>query len=107
MTKRGVVFRHIVCDNIRFGIDNQQVTLLVLLDFLNAFNTVDIDILLAILKSIYFYSTATERFSSYGRGRRQRVILDSRQSSLSLYGLVAGVPQGGMLSPLLFSAFSA
>ena len=92
-----------VCDDIRFGIDNQQVTLLVLLDFSNAFNTVDFDILLAILKSINLSSTATEWFSSYLRGRRQSVILDGRQSSLSLIN--AGVPQGGVLSSLLFSIF--
>ncbi|CAH2220908.1 jg13462 [Pararge aegeria aegeria] len=41
-----------VCDDIRANMDNQLITILALLDFSNAFNTVDFDILLAILKSI-------------------------------------------------------
>ena len=92
-----------VCDDIRYSFDNQQVTLLVLLDFSNAFNTVDFDILLAILKTINFSSQATEWFSSYLHGRTQSIKLDGKHSSEC--AINAGVPQGGVLSPLLFSIF--
>ena len=92
-----------VCDDIRYGFEHQQVTLLVLLDFSNAFNTVDFDVLLAILRSINFSSKATEWFSSYLHGRRQSIKLDGKASSICCIN--AGVPQGSVLSPLLFSIF--
>ncbi|KAA5556865.1 hypothetical protein F3G51_32405, partial [Pseudomonas aeruginosa] len=40
-----------VTDDIRWAIENQSLTILVLLDFSNAFNCVDLDILLGILRS--------------------------------------------------------
>ena len=92
-----------VCDDIRYGIDNQRVTLLVLLDFSNAFNTVDYDLLLAILKSINISSKATEWFSSYLHSRKQSIKVDGKLSSVC--HINAGVPQGSVLSPLLFSIF--
>lgn len=50
-----------ICDDIRYS-------------FYNAFNTVDYDILLAILKSTIFSSKAKEWFSSYLYGCRQRTL---------------------------------
>lgn len=92
-----------VCEDIRYGVDNQQVTILALLDFSNAFNTVDSDILLGILRSINFSPKTTEWFYSYLHGRTQRIKFDGKQSSQC--NISAGVPQGGVLSPLLFSIF--
>ena len=92
-----------VNDDIRLGIDNQQVTILALLDFSNAFNTVDFDILLAVLKSINVSSEATEWFYSYLHEREQSIHINDKRSSVCR--LSAGVPQGGVLSPLLFSIF--
>ena len=92
-----------ICDDIRYGIDNQQVTVLALLDFSNAFNTVDFDILLAILRSINISPIAAEWFCSYLHGRTQSIKLDGKHTSQCQLG--AGVPQGGVLSPLLFSIF--
>ena len=92
-----------VNDDIRLGIDNQQITILALLDFSNAFNSVDFDILLAILKSINISSEAIEWFYSYLHEREQVIRINDQQSSACR--LSAGVPQGGVLSPLLFSIF--
>lgn len=92
-----------ICDDIRHGIDNQQVSIIALLDFSNAFNTVDFDILLAVLKSINISDKALEWFRSYLYDRKQCIRVNDRYSSPSY--LKTGVPQGGILSPLLFSIF--
>lgn len=93
-----------ICDDIRSGLDKQLVTIIVLLDFSNAFNTVDFDIMLAILK---FHNNLSQEvvswFHSYLQNRQQRVRVDGKFSSFSY--LQAGVPQGGVLSPLLFAIF--
>ena len=43
-----------VTDDVRWAMENRSLTLLVLLDFSNAFNSVDIDILLGMLKLLGF-----------------------------------------------------
>lgn len=91
-----------VINDCRAAMDETQVTVLVLIDFSNAFNAVDHEILLAILKLAGFSSHAREWFSSYLRGRQQAV----RIGDISNWcDLSAGVPQGGILSPFLFSMF--
>lgn len=92
-----------ITDDIRCGIENGNLTLLTLLDFSNAFNTVDFDILLGILSSLNISPTVIDFFRSYLCGRRQRVAVEGSYSSWS--DTAAGVPQGGVLSPLLFAIF--
>lgn len=92
-----------VTEDIRDGLENSRLTVLVLIDFSNAFNTVDHDILLAILSQIGVSSLSLDWFSSYLRGRQQAVRAD--QDCSDWCDLVTGVPQGGILSPLLFSLF--
>lgn len=92
-----------ITDDIRQAMDDRKVTVLTLLDFSNAFNTVDFDILLAVLNSLNISPSVIGWFHSYLHGRRQRVrVQDSYSDWLTVN---AGVPQGGVLSPLLFSAF--
>ncbi|XP_041984069.1 uncharacterized protein LOC121736751 [Aricia agestis] len=83
--------------------EEKCVSILVLLDFSSAFNSVDFDIFLSILRSLNVSSAAVEWFDSYLRGRSQRVRSDEVTSDWC--DLDAGVPQGGVLSPLLFSIF--
>ena len=84
--------------------ERHQLTQLTLLDFSNAFNSVDSDILIATLKSLNFSPSCTDWFRSYLEGRFQCVRL--RDGAVSGWmELRAGVPQGGILSPLLFSIF--
>jgi hypothetical protein len=92
-----------VTEDIRRGMENQLVTVLVLIDFSNAFNTVDHDILLALLERLNVSSAAIDWFSDYLRGRQQAVRVDRKFSDWC--ELATGVPQGGILSPLLFSIF--
>lgn len=83
--------------------ENTRLTVLVLIDFSNAFNNVDHDILLAVLSHLGASSSVTDWFSSYLHGRQQAVRADGLTSSWC--ELETGVPQGGILSPLLFSIF--
>lgn len=92
-----------VSDDIRMAMENKHLTLLVLLDFSSAFNSVDFDVLLRVLDCLNFSSSTSAWFSSYLRGRSQRVRLDDNLSDWC--DIAAGVPQGGVLSPLLFSIF--
>lgn len=92
-----------ITDDIRSNMDNQRLTVLTLLDFSNAFNTVDFDILCDILRSLNISPEVADWFLSYLQGRRQRVKLNDSYSNWSTVN--TGVPQGGVLSPLLFSIF--
>lgn len=92
-----------VTEDIRAAMEKSQVTVLVLIDFSNAFNVVDHDLLLATLNHLNFSTPAIKWFSSYLSGRRQSV--RSGQSFSDWCELEVGVPQGGILSPLLFSLF--
>ncbi|KAA5635088.1 hypothetical protein F3G63_34135, partial [Pseudomonas aeruginosa] len=92
-----------ITDAIRLGMESGKLTVLALLDFSNAFGTVDFDILLAILSSINISPTVVDWFRSYLSGRRQRIHCENAYSSWCETHV--GVPQGGVLSPLLFSIF--
>lgn len=92
-----------ITDDIRSAIDDKKLTLLTLLDFSNAFNCVDHDILLAVLRSLNFSHSNLLWFSSYLDGRQQCVRIDDIYSGWC--NVDSGVPQGGVLSPLLFSIF--
>ncbi|CAK1579495.1 unnamed protein product [Parnassius mnemosyne] len=92
-----------ITEDVRDGMEFGRLTVLVLIDFSNAFNTVDHDILIAILSYIGFSLSARNWVSSYLRGRQQAVRVDGMVSDWC--ELTTGVPQGGILSPLLFSIF--
>lgn len=92
-----------ITDDFRKAVDDRQLTLLTLLDFSNAFNCVDHDILLSILRSLNISGSVAEWFTSYLCGRRQRIRSDGIESDWC--DVTAGVPQGGVLSPILFSVF--
>ncbi|XP_050558188.1 uncharacterized protein LOC126912056 [Spodoptera frugiperda] len=92
-----------VTGDIREGIGETKVTIMVLIDFSNAFNAVSHDILESILSHLMVSPGALDWFRSYLRGRQQAV---RNEETLSNWcALAAGVPQGGILSPLLFSIF--
>ena len=96
------VFLH-VTECWRDAIDRSMLTAAAFLDISKAFNCVNHDILLSKLACYGVMDDSLVWFASYLSSRMQRVCL---QGSSSGWGLVrAGVPQGSILGPLLFSIY--
>ncbi|CAH2090128.1 unnamed protein product [Euphydryas editha] len=92
-----------ILDDVRFAMDNKHVAIVALLDFSNAFNCVDHDLLIAILRTLNIAPCAAQWFQAYLYNRQQCVSFDNKISAYC--SLSCGVPQGGVLSPMLFSIF--
>ena len=95
-----------VCDDMRKAIDERCLTMLVLFDFSKAFDTISHSLLLFKLKTIGFSDSALAWVFSYLAGRSQAVVDGNEVCSDWLF-TSAGVPQGSVLGPLLFSLFIA
>lgn len=93
-----------VVDDIITALDRGMVTVLVLLDYSRAFDTVNHTLLLNCLKYIGLDGTAVKFFENYLSHRCQMVGIEGEYSGV----LCAenGVPQGSILGPLLFTIYS-
>lgn len=80
-----------------------QATVLVLLDYSKAFDTLNHDILFAILHFIGLHVQATDLLTHYLSDRKQTVTLDNNCSKA--LSINQGVPQGSILGPLLFTLY--
>jgi len=89
-----------VIETVRGNIDVGKITVLVLLDFSKAFDSVDHDILLLKLKNIGFAEHTIKWFSEYLSHRKQVVI--SGKSKSKTFATHRGVAQGSVLGPLVF-----
>ena len=91
--------------NILRAVDSQEVTCLVLLDLLAAFDMVDHQILIDRLTSMFGISgCALTLIRSYLAGRSQRVkVSESRSDPVTLH---FGVPQGSVLGSILFMLYT-
>ena len=90
-----------VQNDILLNMDNGEVTLLVMLDMSAAFDTIDHNILIDILKNDFgVVDNALKWFRSYLANRKQHVVIDRCKSSEFM--AATGVPQGSCLGPVLF-----
>lgn len=93
-----------VSEEIRFGIDWNKVSFLIILDHSKAFDTVYHRIFLTKLSKMYnFSSSAVKLIFTDLTERPQGVCFNDLISDF--LSLLRGVPQGSVLGPLLFSSY--
>lgn len=94
-----------VSNDILRAIDNRLCVSLTLLDLSAAFDTIDHTILFNILQNdLGVHDIALDWFKSYLANRSQSVVIHDAQSEP--LDLPHGVPQGSVLGPLLFCAYT-
>ena len=101
--RRGRSTEHAVHSMIRYihsSFDQNKIALGIFLDIKKAFDCLDRNILMDKLRYYGITGKELDWFSSYLRKRQQYTVVD--QSSSSLSNVNFGVPQGGILSPILF-----
>ncbi|CAH2100188.1 unnamed protein product [Euphydryas editha] len=99
-----------VTDDLSEASDMGLSSIMVLLDYSRAFDCLQPELLLAKLKYYGFSKDTCEWFESFLTHRQQRVVTENRNGELkfsTLRTLEKGVPQGSLLSPLLFTIFTA
>ncbi|XP_052271522.1 uncharacterized protein LOC127872201 [Dreissena polymorpha] len=94
-----------VVNDILAGMERQEVTALIAIDLSAAFDTVDHDVLLEVLRCQYGVSgTALDWVGSYLRPRGCRVSINGTLSSCR--ALDCSVPQGSCLGPWMYLAYA-
>jgi hypothetical protein len=94
-----------VVNDILSALDDDKVSVLLLLDNSAAFDTIDHSVLLSRLETVFgIRSTALQWFRSYLQDRTQYVSVNNLSSPAS--PLLFGVPQGSVLGPVLFVLYT-
>ena len=94
-----------IVDDIFRSTDLGKATLLILLDFSKAFDTLDHSLLCAKLYYHGLDEVSLSFFKNYLSGRFQRVFVEGGVSDF--VRITSGVPQGSILGPLLFLIYTA
>ncbi len=93
-----------VTNDLLLAADSGCLSILILLDLSAAFDAVDHSLLLYCLESMFgITETALNLFKSYLSDRRQFVCMGRHKSKIG--SVKFGVPQGSLLSPLLFCMY--
>ena len=94
-----------IVNDILSALDNDNISVLLLLGLSAAFDTLDHQILFSRLNSVFgIQSTALQWFHSYLSDRYQSTSVNNSSSSPSQ--LMYGVPQGPVLGPILFVLYT-
>ena len=92
------------CDSLALSLNNNIRSDVIYFDFAKAFDSVNHDIILKKLKSIYSIDSFLLRFiTTYLKGRTQSVAVGGSVSSK--LPVLSGVPQGSILGPTIFVLF--
>lgn len=89
-----------ITEDILDAMDDSEITLLILLDFSKAFDTVNHRLLIEKLRILGFEDDSCRWMLSYLSDRYQMVKIGNEKSAFTL--MQNGVPQGSILGPLLF-----
>ena len=87
----------------RKHLDRNQIVGAVLMDLSKAFDCIPHDLLIAKLAAYGFEKKTLKFFLSYLKGRKQSVNIKGKLSSFM--DILAGVPQGSILGPVIFNIF--
>jgi hypothetical protein len=87
------------------ALKSSELTILTLIDFSKAFDTVNHHKLLKILSQFNFSNPAIGLLQSYLSDRTQFIVSDNVQSEI--LSIKSGVPQGSILGPILFNIYVA
>ena len=93
----------VLTSNALQAMDNNMITIAIMVDISKAFDNLDHKILLDKLSHYGFRGCSLQWFSSFLSGRSQVTCYNSTLPSL--LPIISGVPKGAVLSPLLFSLF--